>query len=63
MGDVLGAVPIAQLGIIELLEQLDHLAPGQLANGSVTDCIVVWPRLGERQWNLAHWRSDWKPSR
>jgi hypothetical protein len=28
MCDVLGAVPVAQLGVIELLEQLDDVAPG-----------------------------------
>ena len=45
--DVLSAIPVAQLGVVELLDQLDDVAPGQLANGSLTDCVLIGPRLGE----------------
>jgi len=45
--DVLSAIPVAQLGVVELLDQLDDMAPGQLANGSLTDCVWDGPRLGE----------------
>lgn len=45
--DVLSARPVAQLGVVELLDQLDDVAPGQLANGSLTDCVLIGPRLGE----------------
>ena len=39
--DVLRAIPVAQLGVVKLLDQLDDVAPGQLANGSLTDCVLI----------------------
>ena len=45
--DVLSAIPDAQLDVVELFDQLDDVAAGQLADGSLTDCVLIGPRLGE----------------
>jgi hypothetical protein len=41
--DVLRGVPVPQLLILELVEQLDDVAPGQLSNGSLNDRALVGP--------------------
>ena len=45
--DVLRDIPFAQLGVVDFVEKFDDVAPGQLANGSLADCVLVGPGLGE----------------
>jgi hypothetical protein len=45
--DVLSVIAVAQLGVVELLDQFDDVASGQLAKGSLTNCVLMGPCLGE----------------
>lgn len=44
---VFGGVPVAQLLVVQLVEQLDDVTPRQFSNGSLENCIEFRPRFGE----------------
>jgi len=44
---VSGGVPLAQLEVVELAQQLDDVAPGQLSNAALDNVLLIGPCLSE----------------